>query len=431
MRAWAAIRRLVLGALTVAPLASGAHAQTVSWWNQGDASVATFSEGVAESFAAGHDGLAAAPQLYPNEAYKTVLQVAIGAGNEPDVFFNWGGERTFRFARTGRLRDLTEAAARAGVPWPLLAPYSTDGERAYGMPLTQHTVAFLYNEALFDRIGATPPQTLDELEGVCRTIRAAEPDLIPISFGAKEPWTIVHYLTMLFHRYVPPEVRRADDALSADPDDLYAHPGYAEGFAALRRLQDAGCFNRGINSVAPEEARAFFALEIAAMTFCGTWCLEPVDRDGLAGRYGLFPMPRAPGGAGDQEAVFVVPEGFNVSARSDAPEAAEALLAHLFSPDVQAAMVRELGRLPVNPAALDRVETSRVFADAVALTANAPATVMSADMSMSAAVGRELGTAAQNFVNRRASAEAVMAGVRETAQRAQARRQRLGALKDR
>ena len=421
MRALAGILTALGGAL----LACDGRAQTVTWWNQGDASVAVFSEEVSESFARDNPGLSAASQLYPNEAYKTVVQVALGAGNEPDAFFNWGGEGTFRFARANRLRDLTEAAARIGVPKPLLAPYSPDGARAYGFPLTQHTVAFLYNEAVFDRFGLTPPQTLDELAGVCRAVRAADPDLIPISFGAKEPWTIVHYLTMLFHRHVPAEVRRADDALRADADALYAHPGYVEGLRALRGLQDAGCFNRGINSVAPEEARAFFAMGIAAMTFCGTWCLDPIDQDGLAGRYSLFPMPAAPGGAGDQDAVFVVPEGFNVSVRSDAPEAAEALLAHLFSADVQAKMVRDLGRIPVNADALAQVETSAVFAEAVRLTANAPSTVMSADMSMDFAVGRELGTQAQNFVNRRATAEAVMADVRATARRMKARRARL------
>ena len=405
--------------------APAALAQDVLWWNQGDAAVGVFSDEVSESFSASQQDHTAASQLYPNEAYKTVLQVAIGAGNEPDVFFNWGGEGTFRFIRTNQLRDLTDAAAAAGIPKALLTPYSLDGERFYGAPLTQHTVAFLYNQPMFERFGVEPPETLAELEAVCRAIRSQSDAVIPITFGAKEPWTIIHYLTMLFHRHVPTDIRRRDDALEAPSEQLYTHPGYEAAFQSLRGLQDAGCFNRGINSVAPEEARAFFALEISAMTFCGTWCLDPVDKDGLAGRYSLFPMPAVPGGEGDQEAVFVVPEGFNVSADTDNPEAAEALLAYLYSAEVQAKMVRDLGRIPVNAAALDTVETSRVFAEAVALTANAPSTVMAIDMSMDYAVGRELGTKSQDFINRRKSAAEVMDGVREQARRAKARRDRL------
>ena len=409
-------------AITTAILcAPSAQAQDVRWWNQGDASVATFSEEVSESFAEAHPEFSAESQLYPNEAYKTVLQVAIGAGNEPDVFFNWGGEGTFRFIRTGKLRDLTDALDAAGLPKALLTPYSADGERVYGAPLTQHTVAFLYNQPLFERFNVEPPVTMAEFQEVCQAIRAQDPDVIPITFGAKEPWTIIHYLTMLFHRHVPADVRRRDDALDGPADQLYTHSGYGRGFAELRGLQDAGCFNRGINSVAPEEARAFFALEIGAMTFCGTWCLDPVDKDGLEGRYRLFPMPAVPGGAGDQEAVFVVPEGFNVSARSASPEAAEALLAYIYSADVQAKMVRDLGRIPVNAEALEQVETSRVFAEAVELTANAPSTVMAADMSMNYAVGRELGTSAQDFINRRKTAAEVMRGVQREARRARER----------
>ena len=408
--------RVAAASLAVLCAGTTAAAQDVTLWNLGEANVSEFSEYIQETFPGD-----AKIQVYPNEAYKTVLQVAIGAGNQPDAFFNWGGEGTFRFIRAGKLRDLTDAAEAAGIPKPLLAPYSMDGERVYGMPLTQHTVSFLYNQPIFERIGVEPPDTLEEFEGVCRAIRAADPDIIPVSFGAKEPWTITHYLTMLFHRHVPADVRRADDALATDDAELYAHPGYVKGLDALRGLQDAGCFNRGINSVAPEEARSFFALEISAMTFCGTWCLDPVDQDGLKDRYSLFPMPKVPGGAGDQEAVFVVPEGFNISADAADPEATEALLAYIYSADVQAEMVRRLGRVPVNAAALEQVETTSVFSEAVALTANAPSTVMAADMTMNYAVGREMGSRAQEFINRAKSAEEVMDAVRAEALRTKAR----------
>ena len=411
----------LLGGLAALATVETAAAQSVTWWNQGDATVTDFSEDVASAFAAAE----VEPQVYPNEAYKTVVQVAIGSGNEPDVFFVWGGDHTFRFVRTDKLRDVTDAARAAGISDALLAPYSPDGKRAYGMPLTQHTVAFLYNQTMFERYGVTPPQTLADLADVCRTIRAGDDGVIPISFGAKEPWTIGHYLTMLFHRFVPAEVRRKDDALMGEAEELYAHPGYVQGLEALRGLQDAGCFNRGINSVTPEEARAFFALEISAMTFCGTWCLDPVDADGLKDRYSLFPMPAVPGAAGDQEAVFVVPEGFAISASASDPEAAEALLAYIFSADVQADMVRTLKRMPVNADALEQVDTTRVFAEAVALTANAPSTVMAADMTMDNAVGREMNSSAQDFVNRAKTAEEVMVGIRRTAQRAKERRARM------
>lgn len=410
-------------ALSAALLPGLASAQDITFWNQGDATVAAFSEAAAESFREA-TGTGVDVQIYPNEAYKTVMQVAMGAGNQPDVFFNWGGEDTFRYVRTGQLRDISAMVDPAGLPKAQLTPY-TLGDGVYGVPLTQHTVMFFFNLEMFERFGVEPPETVDELAGVCRAIRAQDPDFIPITLGAKEPWTIVHYLTMLFTRFVPDEVRVADDTLSAADADLYTHPGYFEGFAALRQLLDAKCFNRGINSVSPEEARAFFGAEISAMTFCGTWCLDPLDREGMVGRYGLFPMPGIPGAAGDQEAAFIVVEGLQVAANSKSPEAAEAFLAHMVSADVQGLMVRELGRLPVNADALAMADTTEAFDTAVRALTDAPRTVMPLDMTMDNSVGQALYNGGQEFVNRTKTAEEVMDGLRRAAVRARARRARM------
>ena len=399
--------------------AASAHAQ-ITFWNQGEAIVAAFTEEAVVSFEA-ETGARVEAQVYPNEAYKTVVQVAMGAGKQPDVFFNWGGEDAFRFVRIGRTRDLTDLAARTGLPDALLTPYRMEG-RVWGVPLTQHTVVFFYNEEVFSRLGLTAPETLDDLAGACRVIRRDAPDLIPISLGAKEPWTITHYLTMLFTRFVPPEVREADDAMTAPVDALFTHPGYEEALLAFRDLQDAGCFNRGINSVRPEEARALFGVEVAAMTFCGTWCLSLLDQDGLAGRYGLFPMPGAPGAAGDQDAAFIVVEGMQIAAATGEAALAERFVEHMVSVPVQADFVRRTGRLPVNPAALAEVETTDAFAESVGVLTDAPRAVMPLDMTLDNQVGQAVYVGGQEFVNRTKTATEVVGDIRRAALRAKTRR---------
>ena len=407
-----------MSALLVSAAAS-ASAQ-ISFWNQGEAIVAAFTEEAAASFEAATE-VEVDTQVYPNEAYKTVVQVAMGAGNQPDVFFNWGGEDAFRFVRIGRIRDLTSLAAEIGLPDGVVVPYRMDG-KVWGIPFTQHTVVFFYNEDVFRRLGLREPETLGELAATCRAIHTAAPDLIPISLGAKEPWTITHYLTMLFTRFVPAEVRAADDAMTAPSDVLFAHPGYEEALEAFRDLQDAGCFNRGINSVRPEEARALFGVEVAAMTFCGTWCLTPLDQDGLGDRYGLFPMPRATGAGGDQDAAFIVVEGLQVAASTGNPDASEALVRHIVSTPVQAEFVRSTGRLPVNPDAIPQVEVTDAFAEAVRLLSDAPSAVMPLDMTLDNQVAQAVYVGGQEFVNRTKTAEQVMADIQRAARRAKDRR---------
>ena len=408
-------------AVIAAALTALAAAQAqISFWNQGEAIVAGFTEEAAAAFEA-ETGHRVETQVYPNEAYKTVVQVAMGAGKQPDVFFNWGGEDAFRFVRIGRIRDVTEAAAQSGLPDALLTPYRLDG-RAYGVPLTQHTVVFFYNEDVFARLGLREPRDFAELAAACRAIRTAEPDLIPISLGAKEPWTVTHYLTMLFARFVPPEVRMADDAMTAPASELFTHEGYVQALDAFRALQDADCFNRGINSVRPEEARALFGVEVAAMTFCGTWCLTPLDQDGLAGRYGLFPMPGEPDAAGDQDAAFLVVEGMQIAAATEHPEIAEAFVRHMVSAPVQADFVRRTGRLPVNAEAIAMVETSDAFAEAVSLLTDAPRAVMPLDMTLDNQVVQAVYVGGQEFVNRTKTAEEVVGMIRRAALRAKERR---------
>ena len=399
--------------------AASASAQ-ISFWNQGEAIVAAFTEEAAAAFEA-ETGARVDTQVYPNEAYKTVVQVAMGAGKQPDVFFNWGGEDAFRFVRIGRIRDVTDAAEASGLPDALLTPYRMDG-RAWGVPLTQHTVVFFYNEDVFTRLGLREPQSLGELADACRVIRRDAPDLIPISLGAKEPWTITHYVTMLFTRFVPPAVREADDAMTAPADALFTHPGYEQALLAFRDLQDAGCFNRGINSVRPEEARALFGVEVAAMTFCGTWCLTPLDQDGLAGRYGLFPMPGERDAAGDQDAAFIVVEGMQVAADTREPEIAEAFVRHMVSAPIQADFVRRTGRLPVNADAIAMVETTDAFAEAVSVLTEAPRAVMPLDMTLDNQVVQAVYVGGQEFVNRTKTAEEVVASIRRAARRAKNRR---------
>ena len=40
-------------------------------------------------------------ESFPNEAYKTTIQVALTGSEPPDVFFNWAGEDAARLVRDG------------------------------------------------------------------------------------------------------------------------------------------------------------------------------------------------------------------------------------------------------------------------------------------------------------------------------------------
>ena len=51
---------------------------------------------------------------FPNEAYKTTIQVALVGSDPPDVFFNWSGEDAHRLVRDGLALDITDLGKQPG-----------------------------------------------------------------------------------------------------------------------------------------------------------------------------------------------------------------------------------------------------------------------------------------------------------------------------
>ena len=51
---------------------------------------------------------------FPNEAYKTTIQVALVGSDPPDIFFNWSGEDAARLVRDGLALDITDLGKGAG-----------------------------------------------------------------------------------------------------------------------------------------------------------------------------------------------------------------------------------------------------------------------------------------------------------------------------
>lgn len=413
--------RIVHGALAGALMlgAGAASAQTtLTFWNQGDASVRTFSEMVVRTFEAANPGTKVTLEVTPNEPYKTAIQVAMSADRQPDVFFNWNGDASAKFVRDGKTLDVTALGAERWnkvLSPALMQGYAIDG-KVYGVPISRHTAYFFYNKAFFAKHGLKPAATTAELRDLCRAVRRADPSAIPIVLGGKEAWTINHYVSMFFARAVPAEVRTADYALTAPADRLFADPGYVQGLGELVALKEAGCFNDGVNAVSPEEARSVFASELAVMTYCGTFCIGPLAREKFAGKYAAFRMPAIAGGRGDPQATFYSLTGLQIAANTRNREKAADLVAHYVSADVQAEMARTLGRLPVNDAAIAKLgDVDPMFVWSLEDLKTAGAPVNPLDVELEATIGRVLLAGGQELLNGTRTPAQLMEAVRTAA----------------
>ena len=412
-------------ACTALLLSSAASAQTtISFWNQGDATVKRFSETVVKTFEASKPGTKVSLEVIPNEPFKTAIQVAMSADKQPDVFFNWNGDASGRFVRDGKTMEITDLGQgrwNGTVAANLLKGYAIDG-KLYGVPISRHTAYFFYNKAFFEKHKLQPAKTTAELRALCKDIRRIDPKAIPVVLGSKEPWTINHYISMLFARTVPASTREADYALKSSPDALFADPGYQQGLEELVAMKTDGCFNDGVNSVSPEEARSIFASELAVMTYCGTFCVGPFAKEGFAGKYAAFRMPAVVGAKGDPNATFYVLTGLQIAANTKNKEAAADLINHYIGPDMQAEMVKQLGRLPVNPAAMEKVgEIDPMIRWSIEDLNSAGAPISPLDVELEANVSKTLLTGGQELMNGTKTPAQLMSEVRSVAKEAKTR----------
>ena len=111
-----------------------------------------------------------------NDEYKTKLMIAMGAGDEPDIFLSWGGGPLLEYVRAGKVWDMTEALNETGLIDNFmdvsLGPVKFDGG-IYGVPLNNVVgAAIFYRTDIFERLGLEITTTMEELYEVAEVLKA-------------------------------------------------------------------------------------------------------------------------------------------------------------------------------------------------------------------------------------------------------------------
>jgi len=331
--------------------------KSLDLWFNGDELFNKYNDKIIAAFQAANPDIEIVYSPYSNEAYKTNLQVAIGSDDPPDIFFNWAGDDTARFAREGNLLDLTPYSAQ--YKWgdqlsPAMLAAFTVGDKLYGTPYSQEAKYFYYHKDMFDQMGLKVPETFDELLALCTTVSKA--GVTPLAFGNQERWEGVHYLTIFNQKVVGEATIAKDYSLSNDADKLFTDPGYVEAFNRLKTMQAAGCFGDAVNSTTPDAALIQFVNKQTAMYYQGTWIIGSLKDNGLEGQYGMFRMPPMTdaGAKGNQNFVLAGPVGLEISNKTKYPAEAAKFLDFYVSQSSQAALLEDTNRIPVRTDAVDK-----------------------------------------------------------------------------
>jgi ABC-type glycerol-3-phosphate transport system substrate-binding protein len=252
---------------------------------------------LAQSFNASHPGDNVTVDFIADANIKTQLQTAMGAGNEPNVFWTWGGGVLDQYIKAGKVLPLgtTSTATYLSNFLPSTLGAVTFNGQVYGVPVEgTQPVYFFYNKKVFSDNHLTFPTTWAGLLSTISTLKAK--GIAPISLAEGGQWPGLMYLEYLTDREGGPAVAKA---LQANTAGAWSNPAITKALTDIQTLAKAGAFNKGFDSTQFNgQSDALVTTGKAAMQLMGDWDLGSADQTFVkAGDMGMAAFPSV--GSGD------------------------------------------------------------------------------------------------------------------------------------
>lgn len=269
-----------------------------------------------------------------NDEYKTKLMIAMGAGDEPDIFLSWGGGPLLEYVNAGKVWDMKEALIETGLIDNFmdvtLGPVSFhDG--IYGVPLNNVVGAVVfYRTDIFERFGLKIPTTFEELMEVGAVLKAN--NIYPFTLANFNRWTGSMFFMYLVDRIGGPETfaNAANRTGGAFNDEPFVRAG-----EIIQELVAANMFPPGFNSMNEDygQSRTLLYTGQAAMYLMGSWATATITAENpdVLQYIDFFPFPAVEGGLGDPTNMIGTPGNnyFSIAASSENKELALEFLRYM------------------------------------------------------------------------------------------------------
>lgn len=278
-------------------------------------------------------------QAVPYPAHEMWIRTQMLSGRPPDVLLVESVDLPARYGQAGRLHRWDDDLSKPNVfdtahpdrPWQEafhneLLHQGRDATGAlWCIPYTQYAVGFFFNQAVYTRLGLTPPTTWEELLGHFRRVRAAGETALVTALRPNDHQTVwmADMLLELLLRPVAAQVNlQAQPTWRYDPLDPEStrgevitleermvafekgliDPARSLAFRETARLikQLAAEFRPDFLSLDGEEVPRIFARGQSVHFLNGTWYLRPLAamQKSIAERapervfpWGVFPFP--------------------------------------------------------------------------------------------------------------------------------------------
>jgi raffinose/stachyose/melibiose transport system substrate-binding protein len=326
------------GAGGSAPAGGAAGSGATYWFVSGQPNQA-IREGTVKRFNAANPDTAIKQTEFQNDAYKTKIKTAIGAGQGPTIIWGWGGGGLRDYVKNNQVEDLTsffsENPAQKERRFPSAFEAATVDGKVYALPAETVTpIVFYWNKKVFDKVGVQPPKTWGEIMALVPKFNAA--GIAPFSLGGQSRWTNMMWLEFLLDRIAGPEVFQ--NAFSGKAN-AWSDPAVLDMLTKVQDLVKANGFIKGFSSITADSNADLALLYTgkAAMMLHGAWTYGTMKANGgdfvSGGNLGYMNFPAVEGGKGDPSNTVGNPAQY-YSISSKASDAEKATAKKFFSTTV-------------------------------------------------------------------------------------------------
>lgn len=221
-------------------------------------------------------------EMPSSDQYDSVLQARLSGDDAPDLF-TIHSNNISAYDKAGNLTDLSAEPLADKLYENVKETVSIEG-RLLAVPIESQAWGVLYNKDIFEECGLTAPDTLEELEAVCETLK--EKGHIPFLLAFQEQWVPQLMTALTIGGKVSGE---ANDWLERMYQDQASYSEIADIFDVIDLIMENGT-DRAMEE-GSEAGSADFAIGKAAMYVQGTWASATIMSTNPDMNLGVFPLP--------------------------------------------------------------------------------------------------------------------------------------------
>ena len=416
-------RRRFLTALTMAPLAGaalsacgssgpssttgsssgsggGGGKNTISMWYLSGDPNETIKKNTLKTWNSAHPDESVGVTFFQNDAYKTKIKTAIGAGQAPTLIYSWGGGTLRSYAQADQVVDMTsifeqDQKFKDSVLASTYGAATVDG-KIYAYPNENASlIVFYINKDLLAQNNVEPPKTWDDLLAAVKTLNAA--GVAPLALGGQSRWTSMMWLEYLFDRVGGPQVFQA---IYDGKADAWSDPAALKALGMVQDLIKAGGFIKGFESITADSNAdvALLYTGKAAMMLHGSWQYAGIKDQApdFISKLGWIDFPAVAGGVGDPADVAGNPAQYMSISKGATADQVKAATDYLKNGIMDEAVIDayiESGQVCIASGIEDKVNASKdkdFLNYAYNAVKNAPSFVQSWDQALSPGTAEKL-----------------------------------------